>query len=251
MTNQRPKKAVRESAALTAVADALDLLLESRCPRPSRLWQMATGADSGPDELRHILTCGRCRTRAAQVAAASGDPPAAWAALAVAAVKTRVARQRLGEPGALATGGKQVLTFDADPHLETVCAPEPAGVRWLSLEHRLFPPGLLLALVIEVSGGAKPWVRYAMLRPGVPHAAARVQVEAAFACRGERQMRVEGVDLEDVPSLPGAVVRESFEAAQRDDPAAVPHWQAWARDALALSGLPGRLRDELEVIARA
>ncbi len=252
MTNQRPKTAGRESAALTAVADALDLLLESRCPRPSRLWQLAAGADGGPDELLHILRCGRCRSRTTQVAAAVGDPPAAWAALAVAAVQNRVARQRLGEPGTSRIGGRaeQRLTFDADPHLEAVCAPDPAGVHWLDLEHRLLPPGFLLALRVEAAGAGPAWIRYAMLRAGSSPAAARVRIEEAFAVRGERQLRVEGVDREDIPSLPAVVVRESFEAAGRDDPAALPHWLRWAGEALALSGLPAQLREELEVIAR-
>jgi hypothetical protein len=242
MTTNRPNAAGRESAALTAVADALDRLLESRCPRPSRLWQLAAGASSPPEEWRHLLTCGACRGRAAQVASAAGEPPA-WAALAAAAVKTRIARQRL------LPLAEQRLTFDADPHLEAVCGPDPKGVRWLGLKHRLLPPGLPLVVAIEAPG-TRSWVRHAMLRPGVTHAAGRVQVEEAFAGGGERQLRVEGVDLEDVPALPAAALRESVEAARRDDPTAVPHWQVWAHEVLGLSGLPARLREALEVISR-
>jgi hypothetical protein len=242
MTN-RPNAAGRESAALTAVADALDRLLESRCLRPSRLWQLAAGAISPADEWRHLLTCGTCRGRAAQVAATAGEPPAAWAALTAAAVKTRVARQRL------LPLAEQRLPFDADPNLEAVCGPDQTGARWLGLKHRLLPPGLPLVLVIETPGG-RSWTRHAMLRPGVTHAAARVQVEEAFAGGGERHLRVEGVDLEDVPALPAAMLRESVEVARRDDPTAVPHWETWAREMLGLSGLPARLREALEVISR-
>jgi hypothetical protein len=245
MIHPRPKTVGRESATLTAVADALDRLLESRCPRPSRLWQLAAGADSSPDELRHILTCGACRGRASQVAEAAGDPPAAWAALPAAAVRTRVARQQLSP-----LAGELRLDFEADPHLEASCGPDPVGVHWLGLRHRLLPPGLPFVVVLEAPGGERPWVRHAMLRVGAGHAAARVQIGEAFAAGGERQVRVEGIDLEDIPFLTAAVLRESVEAARRDDPAAVPHWQTWAREALTLTGLPARLREGLEGIAR-
>jgi hypothetical protein len=237
----------RQSEALTAIADALDRLLESRCPRPSRLWQLAAGAECAPDERRHLVTCAPCRARVGQVAAAAGDAPATWSALAecaaVAAVKTRVARQRLSPLA------DQPLTFEADPHLEVAWCRDRAGLRWLDVKHRVLPPGLLLVFVLDTTGSPRSWVRHAMLRDGPPQAAARVRVEDAGG--GERQLRVEGVDLEDIPSLPAAALRESFEAARRDDPDAVPHWRTWAREALRATGLPGRLRDVLGVIFRA
>ncbi len=236
----------RQSEALTAIADALDCLLESRCPRPSRLWQLAAGAECAPDERRHLVTCAPCRARVGQVAAATPDAPASWSALAecaaVAAVKTRVARQRLSPLA------DQPLTFEADPHLEVAWCRDRAGQRWLDVKHRVLPPGLLLVFVLDTTGSPRPWVRHAMLRDGFPQAAARVRVEDAG---GERQLRIEGVDLEDVPSLPATALRESFEAARRDDADAVPHWRTWAREVLRAPGLPGRLRDVLGMVLRA
>jgi hypothetical protein len=246
MSKHRHDTQGRQSEALTAIADALDRLLESRCPRPSRLWQLAAGAECSPDEWRHLVTCAPCRARVEQVAAAAGDAPASWSALAecaaVAAVKTRVARQRLSPLA------EQQLTFEADPHLEVSWCRDRAGQRWLDLKHRVLPPGLLVVFVLDKTGSLKPWVRHAVLRDGPPHAAARVRVEDAG---GERQLHIEGVDLEDIPSLPPAVLRESFEAARRDDLAAVPHWRTWAREAVRTPGLPARLRDLLGVIVRA
>jgi hypothetical protein len=77
---------------------------------------------------------------------------------------------------------------------------------------------------------------------------ARLEEECAG---GEPQLRVAGVDLEDVPSLSAAVPRASFEAARRDDPTAVPHWPRWSREAVGQAGLLARLRDVLGAIARA
>jgi hypothetical protein len=46
------------------------------------------------------------------------------------------------------------------------------------------------------------------------------------------------------------LLRDSFVAAKRDHPLAVSSWQAWARRALAHTGLDPRLQQVLEEIGR-
>jgi hypothetical protein len=238
----------RDAAAFAAVADALDRLRQPRCLRPSRFWQLAAGEECKPDELRHLLGCGRCRTYTGQVAAAleGGPEPPSWASLnarvRVAAVRCRVAQQGLSK------AGPQRLTFSNDAHLCAVCTTDPTGGRRLDVEHRLLPPGVPLVLLLDSRGSAEPWRRFVLLREGSHGAEACVRVETT---EDGMVLRVGRLDLEDLAGLAEpAPLRASYEAAARDDPAALPHWQVWAREAFTQTGLSAAIGSLLEEIAR-
>jgi hypothetical protein len=238
----------RDAAAVAAIADVLDRLGRPGCLRPARFWQLASGVDCPPDELRHLLGCGRCRGYTARVASAlEGSPePPGWASLNarahVAAVRTRLAHQPL------LAQGSQRLTFADDPHLSAVCAADPAGVRWLELEHRLLPPGLPLVVLLDRADTGPTWRRFVLLREGPRNAAVRVRLGASIP---GRRLRVGRTDLEDITALHVPEdLRDSFAAAAQDEPAAIPYWRAWAREALAQTGLTAGVGSLLETIAR-
>jgi hypothetical protein len=132
--------------------------------------------------------------------------------------------------------------------MSAACAPDASGARWLDLEHRILPPGLPFVVVL---GGADPgstWRRFVLLREGPRNAAVRIRL--GTAPEGLR-LCVVRTDLDDVATFPGiSQLRDSFEAATLDDPAAVPHWRAWAREALTQPGLTAEVGSLLEEIAR-
>jgi hypothetical protein len=249
MSEHRPDTDLRrDAAAVAAIAEVLDRLGRPGCLPPARFWQLASGVECPADELRHLLGCGRCRGYTARVAAAlEGSPePPGWASLnaraRVAAVRTRLARQPL------LAQGRQRLTFADDPHLSAVCGLDPAGVRWLELEHRLLPPGIPFLVLLDGGGAGLGWRRLVLLREGQHNASVRVRLGASLP---GRRLRVGRTDLEDVTALPDPEdLRDSFTAAAQDDPAALPHWRAWAREALTQTGLTAGVGCLLEDIAR-
>jgi hypothetical protein len=275
----------REAAAVAAVADALDRLRRRGCLGPARFWHLAAGTECAPDELRHLLICGHCRSYTVRVAAAveGGPEPAAWASLTArvrsAALACRTALELLPKEG------DQGLSFRDDPHLVAACSTDRGGARWIDVAHPLLAPGVPLVLVLDQAwecdgwpgegtitrpgvqtvalrrraaprslgtpqGQAPtPWKRVVMLREGPRGAAARVRVDAAFA--GGQFLQVRRFDLEDVAALAQAEdLRTSFQNAVKDDPPGLPHWQSWAREALALSGIAAGVGSLLEEVAR-
>jgi hypothetical protein len=249
MSEHRPDTDLRRDAALVAAIDGMfDRLVRPGCLRPARFWQLASGADCPLEEMRHLLCCGRCRGYTARVAVAveGGPEPPGWASLTararLAAVRTRRAHQPLVKEGS------QRLTFAEDPHMSAVCAPDSSGVRWLDLEHRLLPPGLPFIVLLAGANPGTTWRRLVLQREGPRNAAVRVRLAASLA---GRNLSVVRTDLDDVAALPGALeLRDSFEAAAVDDPAALPYWRAWAREALAQPELTAEVGSLLEEIAR-
>jgi hypothetical protein len=237
----------RDATIVAAVGDALERMRQPRCLRSARFWQLAAGAQYSCQELCHLLRCGRCRAYTDRIAAAlEGSPePAAWAALCararVAAIAWRVAQQPL------AVAGDQRLTFGHDVHLSADCTKDAAGGCWLEIQHRLLPSGMPFVFSVGSSSAAVEWRRFVVLRDGSSSTAARLLVPDCYV---GQVLRVGKADLEDLATLsePTALAA-SFEAAVREDPAAVPHWQEWAREASCQTGLVASVGSLLERIA--
>ncbi len=233
------------------------------CLMPDRLWKAAAGLEVWTAaEAGHLRSCPQCRRRLIGLAQAlhqpSGDAATLVATLLLAVV-TRLARERVGR---LAPAGvhfrtgpgrdlpMQRFTFDGGEGLAATLYLNSDGKHWLDVSHAALPaPSLVRVRLSEPGSSTSAWARFAVLRQSLSVPFARLLVDEGLS----EQPLALAIDL--VPSTAAltagdaAGLRDSFAAAWRDDPAAVPAWKAWAVEELAQPDVPAGLRPVLEEIA--
>lgn len=228
-----------------------------QCLAPSRFWKVALGRDvwSAP-EAGHLEACERCRQLRDEVTAAveqkkQADRRVAAALLLIAGLVKNRSRTPLRLPRATMafdTGPDQVdfVSFDfEDQNLKAVIECKSSDRSLLHVEDRRHRPGDLLLAAVKTADGRAVWSRFLVLRARRhPEATARLDPAA---------LRGEGCHLYlDAVAAPppgsADLLRESFEAAQADDPAALKYWKGWANATLEAGAGDAALREVLESI---
>lgn len=160
-----------------------------------------------------------------------------FAAMLLACV-AREQLRRLGDPVKCDTTGgneawpREKLTFAEDPDLKAEFFRERGNRHWLKLWHPYLPPDTLLQVRLEnAQEPHQVWRRFLVLRRGFEMPTAELCLEELFADgKGEFSLHVDV--LPERPTWTAAdaeVLHASFQAIDREDPAAIPHWQAWAQ----------------------
>jgi hypothetical protein len=206
---------------------------ELTCPRPARFWTVALQRGQWTAaERQHLQSCPHCRAAEGKVhmAVQVHVAPVAAALVLVAArlLRRLPAVSRLADLAA--TPPPVRLSFPDDPDLEALLLLDQ-GEHWLQFEHRNVPAATLV-LVTVAHAAAPAWSRFLVLRPGVDHAVARCRVEAAL--RDERDCQLAVRIISSPAALQAAdatLLQQSFDVARRDDVAALPAWESWARAA--------------------
>lgn len=216
---------------LLLAAEMLRHLRSSSCLPPARFWKAARGAALTESERRHLASCERCRAHQAGVAATLLAPVALVLVCAELLRRLRPAFRGNDEADSAPC---EEYHFE-DGRLSGTLSLDQDSKHCLELTHTGLPPGTLLRVRMEdPDGTGLAWCRFGVLRQGLPHPIVKMVVEdALLAEQGPQRLAVE--TLPSAAALvPGdeALLEDSFAAARREDPLAVPAWRQMARQAL-------------------
>jgi hypothetical protein len=118
---------------------------------------------------------------------------------------------------------------------------------WLDVERRDVPTGTLLRVALLGQDGQPLLDRWLMLRPAFRTQLATTKIDQPPTVEFLPVVaRVESADLTDADS---SDIQAAFQSAKQNDPRSVPHWQAWAQQALSQVGADGNLHKILSSIA--
>jgi hypothetical protein len=210
------------------------------CPSLARLTREHYHGLSA-DLQAHLATCEHCRSLRGRLL--SLDRQDAAQALLVYLV-ARQAVSQFPKAAHFATTVRELplrrLDFEDDLELHGALLLSEDR-HWLDIIHDRLPAGTLLRAKME--GGAAPtWERFAVLRPGLGKPIARLCLEETLGSE-ERRLSVAVVKSPaEFGPEDADLLRESVEAARREEPRALPVWRQWAASALSAPDLPEEVR---------
>jgi hypothetical protein len=139
---------------------------------------------------------------------------------------------------------RQTLTFDDEKASGSFYM--EGDKRWLHIEHAVWPAGTLVLLEVPNAQDRIAWRRFAVLRKGWRVAVA--ELEASSAPIDNRYLKIGQIPAERLPEQAEEALKNSFEAAAIEDPAALPAWQQWASSALTQPLQPAILRVVQQIV---
>jgi hypothetical protein len=242
-----PTRNNRDSIEMDA---ALAVLLASECIPPARLWEVRLGGGQWqPIEREHLDHCDRCRARADLVPALPTPLPEKIRLFLADKPLRRFAAADAAAQEAVTLRPEERLHFPDNADIVGSFYHDDSGRHWLDLTHLGHAAGTLLLVRL---GPADPSLqRFVMLRPSYPLALGRLGLNGILSDEGQTPEVGVVTSAAELTADLAAALKQSFEAAVRDDPAALGFWQSWAARELAGAGVPEEVVVVLKEIARA